>query len=365
MTNDPLMTHQGSPNDARERGPPLSFGIPAFAIAWSFVGHSSSVLLTMSTDPPPPPDPDPGFEPVEEGYTFADPEPPPARPPVPLPPADDLPTDHELSLEEETRPRRRRRRRPGGEGGEPEAGPEEPPREPGDRILSRPEEPPPATWWAVPAGLLAVGFLLCLVPIAVLVDKLGAAAGAGLLALLVVGLLVQLAAVTVLLMAIGHLFGIDYGPAAQAVLKLAAVVAVVDGLSGVFFLCSPFGPMAAAIIGAGVFQYLFRLSVHELLLSVAAMVGAAWILNYIAFGILADKAMKKNGPSGFRLPSGGQKATVYAPALTLPSRPDLVPPPLACLSEVLPCSLSGVAASGSATASAAGTSSRSARSAPA
>ncbi len=316
----------------------------------------------MSTDPPPPPpDPDPGFEPVEEGYTFADPEPPPARPPVPLPPADDLPTDHELSLEEETRPRRRRRRRPGGEGEEPEG----PPREPGDRILSRPEAPPPTTWWAVPAGLLAVGFLLCLVPIAVLADKFGAAAGAGLLALLLVGLLVQLAAVTVLLMAVGHLFGIDYGPAAQAVLKLAAVVAVVDGLSGVFFLCSPFGPMAAAIIGAGVFQYLFRLSVHEMLLSVAAMVGAAWVLNYIAFGILADKAMKKNGPSGFRLPSGGQKATVYAPALTPPSRPGLVPPPPARLSEVLPCSPSGVAANGSATASAAGTSSRSARSAPA
>jgi hypothetical protein len=252
----------------------------------------------MSTDPPPPPpdDPDAGFEPVEEGYGFADPEPPPPRPPAPLPPAADKPDrldEHDLSLEEETRPkkRRRKRRRPEDEGDEePEAEPVEPPREPGDRILSRPEEAPAATWWAVPTGLFAVGFALCLVLVGVRVAQAGVSAGAGAFALIVVGLVIQVTSVTALLMMVGHLFGIDYGPAREAVLKLAAVVAVVDGLTAVIALtCTPCGLMLAAVIGAGVFQYLFRLSVHEMLLSVAPMVAAAWVLNSSVVTIVLSK----------------------------------------------------------------------------
>ena len=56
----------------------------------------------MTTDPARPGDDDPGFEPFEEGYAFADPEPP-VRPPVSLPPVDDSPArdQHEMSLDEE------------------------------------------------------------------------------------------------------------------------------------------------------------------------------------------------------------------------------------------------------------------------
>ncbi|HET6572769.1 MAG TPA: hypothetical protein VFG68_04135 [Fimbriiglobus sp.] len=253
----------------------------------------------MTTDPARPGDDDPAPEADGDGYAFADPEPP-ARLPVSLPPVDDAPArdPHELSLDEETRPRRRRRRRPADGDAEEPGG--EPAEEPGERILRREEVQSPPNWWAVPVGLFAVGFALSLVPVGVLAAKSGASAGAGLFALMVVGFLVQLAAMTVLLMSVGHLFGIDYGPVVEAMVKLAAVVAVVDGLTAVFMQCSPLGLIPAALLGAGVFQYLFRLSIHEMLLSVAAMVGAAWVLNFVLFAIVADKAKKKDHPTGSR-----------------------------------------------------------------
>lgn len=309
------------------------------------------------------PDDDPGFEPVEEGYTFADPDPP-ARPPVSLPPVDDVPVrdQHEMSLDEETRPPRRRKKRHRADGDEDE--PEiEAAAEPGDRILSREEVQTPPTWWVVPTGLFVGGFVLSLIPVGVIAAKSGASAGAGVFALIVVGLVVQVVSVTGLLMVVGQLFGIDYGPAVEAVVKLAAVVAVVDGLTAVIYLaCTPLGLMLAALVGAGVFQYLFRLSIHEMLLSVAPMVAAAWVLNFLAFAAVADKAKKKDNPSGFRLPGDNATATVDLPALTPPFGPSLIPP---VSRRSPPCSPSGVARSGSATASTAATSSPSVRSAPA
>lgn len=316
----------------------------------------------MTTDPARPDD-DPGFEPAEDGYAFADPDPdPPVRPPVSLPPADGAPArdQHEMSLDEETRPRRRKKRlRADGAGDEPEV---EGAEEPGDRILRREEVGPPPTWWVVPAGLFAGGFVLSLIPVGVLAAKSGASAGAGLFALLVAGLVVQVITVTAVLVVVGQLFGIDYGPAREAVLKLAAVVAVVDGLTAVMFLVGfPLGLMLAALIGAGVFQHLFRLSIHEMLLSVAPMVAAAWVLNFLVFAAAADKA-KKDNPSGFRLPAGDATATVDLPAFTRPSGPR---PILPVSRRSSPCSPSGVVRNGSATASTAATSSPSARSGPA
>jgi hypothetical protein len=258
----------------------------------------------MTTDPARPGDDDPAFEAAEEGYAFADPEPP-ARPPVSLPPVDDAPArdQHEMSLDEETQPRRRKRRRHA-DGDEDEPGVEAA-EEPGERILRREEVQSPPTWWAVPAVLFAGGFVLSLIPVGVLAAKSGASAGAGMFALIVVGLVVQIVSVTGMLMVVGQVFGIDYGPAVEAVLKLAAVVAVVDGSTAlILFTCSPFGLVLAVVVGAGVFQYLFRLSVHEMLLSVAPMVAAAWVLNASVVGILLQKELKKkDNPSGFRLPA--------------------------------------------------------------
>jgi hypothetical protein len=267
---------------------------------------------------------------------------------------------HEMSLDEETRPLRRRKKRPrAGDEDEPEI---EGAAEPGDRILNREEVQSPPTWWVVPTGLFAGGFVLSLIPVGVIAAKSGASAGAGVFALLVVGLVVQVVSVTGLLMVVGQLFGIDYGPAVEAVVKLAAVVAVVDGLTAVIYLgCTPLGLMLAALVGAMVFQYLFRLSIHEMLLSVAPMVAAAWVLNFLVFAAVADKAKKKANPSAFRLPGGHATATVDSPALTPPFGPRLIPP---ISRRSPPCSPSGVARNGFATASTAATSSPSARSGP-
>jgi hypothetical protein len=319
----------------------------------------------MSTDPTRRDD-DPAAEPAGgERYGFADPEPPPR--PVSLPPTDDPPAadEHEISLEEETRPKKRRRKRRRDEAGEGDAGAE--PGEDLEPLPEREEEPPAMPWWAVPAVIFVIGVVLCLVPIGMRAAEAGASAGAGLFGLLVVALFVQLAAMAGLLVAVGHLFGIDYGPAAEALLKLAAVVAVIDGLTAVFFtLSAPCGLMVAALVGAGVFQYLFRLSMHEMLLTVAPMVGAAWVLNFVVFAILADKARKKDDTSGIRLPGGGIMVTVDASATTLPLGSKLIPPIRTPASRRSPpCSPSGVARSGSATVSAVETSSPSARSGPA
>jgi hypothetical protein len=212
--------------------------------------------------------------------------------------------------------------------------------------------------------LFAAGFALSLIPAGVLAAKSGASAGAGVFGLVVAALVVQVVAVTGLLVVVGHLFGIDYGPAVEAVVKLAAVVAVVDGLTAVIYLsCTPLGLMVAALVGAGVFQYLFRLSAHEMMLSVVPMIAAAWVLNAAVFTVmLHEEQKKKETPSGFRLPADTATASVEWPTFPLPSGPRLVPP---ASRRSPPCSPSGVARSGSATASTAATSSPSARSVPA
>jgi hypothetical protein len=117
----------------------------------------------------------------------------------------------------------------------------------------------------------------------------GAAVGLKAAAVALVGIPVQVAAVTALLVVIGQFFGIDYGPAVHAVVKLAAVVVFVDGLTAALTLCTPLGLMMAAIIGAGAFQYLFRLAIHEMLLSVAGMVLAAFLLNAYALRLFVTK----------------------------------------------------------------------------
>lgn len=262
------------------------------------------------SSPPGRPDDPPEPAPGREGYSFADADLPP-RQPMSLPPADEppeLPTDHELSLEEETRPApRRRRKRPGGEEEVDTAG-----EEPGDRILRREEVRSPPNWWHLPAGLFVVGLILSLIPVGVQAADAGASVGARMLGLLLVGLAVQVIAVIALLVVVGTVFGIDYGPLNEAVVKLAAVVAVVDGLTLLFFLANfPLGMIVAAFVGAGVFQLLFRLSIHEMLLSVVPMVAAAWVLNAAVVSVKFQKEQKKkDNPAAFRLPADGTLTTV-------------------------------------------------------
>ncbi len=233
----------------------------------------------MSTEPD---SPEPDLT-ADELYLFAENEPEPAaRPPVPIP--------------EPPAPKKRRKRKPEEDeetvAEETEAEDEPPQRtgEVGDRILKR-EEDNPGKWWAVPVALIAVGLLLCLVPIGVLASELGVGKSLGYFALTLVLVAVQIAGVTVFLVAVGTFFGIDYGPAKEAVLKLAAVVAIVDGLTAAMLLWNPCGLVVAVLFGVGVFQYLFRLAVFETLLSVAGMVAAAWILNAAVFSIILSNRL--------------------------------------------------------------------------
>ena len=224
--------------------------------------------------------------------------------PLPEVPKPKVRRDPLLKEDKEKAERRQRRRRNRDADEEPPEGEAEGdegplvPRLPKPDILDRPDDVPPYPWWMGSAITAGIGVLLCIVPIGVITAKSGAGTGVLVIGLTAVAVVVQVAFVTALLMVVGHFFGIEYGPATEAIVKLVAVVLFVDGLTGVFTLCSPCGLMLAAILGAGAFQYLFKLGIMELLVSVAGMVAASWILNAAVVSILAKNAAKKNDAGG-------------------------------------------------------------------
>lgn len=245
-------------------------------------------------------------------YGFAEPEPPPPpRPPVPqaehIPrPADDLGEELDLDAdlaapppaagEEPHRRKKRKRRRPDDDA-EPAADddPGYGPRsgEIGDRILEREETEPPYPWWAVPAVLVGVGMALCLIPVIALAVKEGAAAG-GVVALAAFGgLVAEVLVLSVLLAVVGALVGIDYGPLPEAVLKLAAVAAVVTGLLGAGAAAGPVpglicGGVLALAVGIGLFQALFRLAVYETLLTLGGILAVSLGVQFLLFSVLMN-----------------------------------------------------------------------------
>lgn len=246
----------------------------------------------MSTTPPDDDGPQPDLG-ADELYLFADEPDPAARPRAPVP---------------EPTPERKRRRR---DDEEPdEEPPEQPKGEVGDRILNRPDAETEKTWWVVPVAVLAVGVVLCVVAIGIVAAAVGAKAAVWTVLGLVVAVVVQVAGVTALMMTLGHVFGIDYGPAKEAALKLVAVVVLVDGLTGVLVYCHICALGVAVVIGAGVFQSLFRLTMYELLISVAAVVGASFVLNAAVFVIVLKKELDG-------------KSSAVPPAYALVSRSEL------------------------------------------
>jgi hypothetical protein len=169
-------------------------------------------------------------------------------------------------------------------------------RKPKIDILERPDLEPKYPWWVEPAIAGGIGALFILIGIvvkAIQVDKAGAAVGMFLIVGALAVIVVQTALVTALLTVVGHLFSIDYGPVAQAIPKLVSVVTFVNGLT-IFIVvtCSPCGLMVAAIAGAAVFQRLFKLTLQEMLLSVAGMIFASWTLNAVVVSLIAAKMAK-------------------------------------------------------------------------
>lgn len=199
---------------------------------------------------------------------FAD-EPPGASPPEP----------------EVEAPRRRKRRQKSAKSSEVRE-------EHGDRILDRPDHVPAVPWWLAPAIVFTIGFVLCLVPIGYVALHLGVKSGFLVMLGIFVAVIVEIVGVTVLLSIVGNFFGIEYGPVRESLVKLAAVVTIIDGMTGTFAVCnSPCAMMMAAVLGAGIFHALFKLQLHETLLSVAGMVFFAFLLNGIVLSMLISRAM--------------------------------------------------------------------------
>ena len=210
----------------------------------------------MTTDPPP-----------DEVFGFADDPTPAARP---VPPLGRTSYDRPV--------------RPGTEGGDEIDLADEPPLRPRPDILDRPlDDGPSRPWWQVPVLVLAGGLVLCLVPIVVVAFQKGVGTGLVLTLLAVGGLTVQVLVTSGLLAVVGHFFGIDYGPLPEAVLKLAAIDAVVTGLlgggglllAGGAYWAAPCGLLVAVVAGFALFQTLFRLTMSEVLLTLFGLIGAS------------------------------------------------------------------------------------------
>ena len=228
------------------------------------------------------PDPDP--EPVEQ-YGFAEPLEV-SRPSVPIP---EPGTDPDPVDDERPQRRKKKKKRPIAE-----ESAEERPAKHRDRILEREELPPSVPWWTSSAVIAAIGLLFLLGPLIVLSSQNPAA---GLVGFVVIslGTLVEVIGLTVMLFLLGSFFGIDYGPAGPAIVKLAALITFVNGqtlLVGVLcysvasFLAILFAGILAGATAYGLFMFLFRLSVNEAMISVGGMVVASWLLNFAAMGIL-------------------------------------------------------------------------------
>lgn len=164
------------------------------------------------------------------------------------------------------------------------------PRRPRPDILERPLDEPTRPWWQVPLLTLAIGLVLCLVPIVAVAFQKGAGTGLVIALMAIGGLTVQVLMTSGLLAVVGQLFGIDYGPAPEAVLKLAAIDSVVTGLLGGGAALAygqaawgvPCGLLFAFVAGFALFQTLFRLSISEVLLTLFGL----WLVSLAGIALL-------------------------------------------------------------------------------
>ncbi len=243
-----------------------------------------------------PQDPDdPDLNPGEYGFADSAPE---KREGPPLK-YDKYATSEPEEDEEEPRPQKRKQKNlvssPNDEASNEEPAPKKPRRD-----LAEPPPPPQLLmtypwyfWTIVLAGLGLVGLVIAAVYAGV---KEGPAVGALALTGAMVAVLFETGCVAVLMVLIGSVFGIDYGPVKQGAVKLLGSVAFVNGFTLAFgLLClGCFGPlgilMALSIVTLVcfvVFQSQFQLNIYESLITVLIIQGCAWLMaTGLAFTVM-------------------------------------------------------------------------------
>lgn len=175
-------------------------------------------------------------------------------------------------------------------------------------ILQRLDREPEPPWARIPLLMLGVGLGLCLIPLVVLVAsaaeggaRAGAAAGIFGGVLLFLGILVQITLMSGVMFGVGILFGIDYGPVARSFLKLAAVIAMVDGVGGGLGLafhagCGGLGILMAICVAAlltfALVQTQFELNSFETIVTVMGVMLATTGLSAVAAYIFMSKMAK-------------------------------------------------------------------------
>ena len=208
-----------------------------------------------------------------------------APPPLSYPSED----DHELLPPEPDAPRKKKKRKGRPDGFGEVAGHHR------DRVLEPKAAPPGVAWWAESAAFAAAGALPALLAVGLIAARVKQAhfAVGVFLALVVVGaVVVQTVAVAGFLVAVGKFIGIDYGPAKEAAVKLAAAVVFVNGVTllGTQLLCEPVGLVAGSLAGLPAFWRLFKLGLQETLLSVAVIALPACVLAAALLALMVTKA---------------------------------------------------------------------------
>lgn len=244
------------------------------------------------------PDPDPGFEVVEDeapDFEVVDDEPPkPARPPAkaakpaPRKPLKAEVEEEEPEEEEEERPRPKKKKKKKSKFRKrtTAADTEE---DDHDRALREYE-------WIVPGVLLGLGVIMCFVGA---FGAAGKAAAFHTIGVMVIGLIITVPITIGALMIVGMLVGIEYGRLGPAILKIAAITFVVNGIYFIGdwlklpgFVVFPLG----CFISFGLFMSQFELDVWETNASVGAINVLTFIANVVMIGFLIvaeDKLDKK------------------------------------------------------------------------
>ena len=174
-------------------------------------------------------------------------------------------------------------------------------------LLERLDRVPEPPWARVPLILLGVGLGLCLIPLIVLVAQAGAKAGALAGVLLFLGVLFQIVVMSCVMFGVGVLFGIDYGPILRTFVKLAAVIAMIDGISGGLALafytgCGGLGIIMAIAVSVMVtyalVQSQFELNGFETMVTVMGVMFATTALSAVAAYVFISKMTAKASAAG-------------------------------------------------------------------